>query len=142
MARPKPAEHNGGINAVAIATPGIAVVVSFLDAETIPATPPKNAIPISNEVGFVRDNISEVSSPNGDIKKYKKLAPRLTKVAIIKFRIEWRNMSLSCMPTESPKPRIGDISGEINIAPMITAVELVSNPIDANNAEQISSQTL
>ena len=43
-----PQVHNGGINAVAIATPGITVfVLSILVCPIIPASPPKNAISTS-----------------------------------------------------------------------------------------------
>ena len=43
------------------------------------------------------------------------------------------------MPKERPIPKIGDIEGEISIAPIITAVELVSKPIEAKAAEQNNS---
>ena len=43
-----PQVHNGGINAVAIATPGITVfVLSIFVCPMIPASPPKNAISTS-----------------------------------------------------------------------------------------------
>ena len=35
------------------------------------------------------------------------------------------------MATLMPIPKIGDINGEINMAPMITAVEFTFNPMDA-----------
>ncbi len=69
VANPKPETQSGGINAVAIATPGIAMVLFNLEPETIPATPPKNATPISSNVGLVRARISCVGSPSGVIKK-------------------------------------------------------------------------
>jgi hypothetical protein len=37
---------------------------------------------------------------------------------------------------------MGDIKGEISMAPMITAVELVSSPMEARRAEQIINHTL
>lgn len=43
-----PQVHNGGIKAVAIATPGITVfVLSILVCPMIPASPPKNAMSTS-----------------------------------------------------------------------------------------------
>ena len=43
-----PQVHNGGIKAVAIATPGITVfVLSILVSPMIPASPPKNAMSTS-----------------------------------------------------------------------------------------------
>ncbi len=40
------------------------------------------------------------------------------------------------MATDKPTPRMGDINGDISIAPMMMAVELVSKPIDARMDEQ------
>ena len=40
------------------------------------------------------------------------------------------------MAKDIPIPSIGPISGEINIAPMTTAVELAFNPIEAMKMEQ------
>lgn len=70
LANPYPAVHKGGINAVAMATPGMALLFSVRDAATIPAKPPKNAINTSKTVGDVLDNISDCASVNGDNLKY------------------------------------------------------------------------
>ncbi len=43
--------------------------------------------------------------------------------------------SKSLIPTDSPMPMIGPISGEISMAPMITAVELTLSPSEATNGE-------
>ena len=48
-----------------------------------------------------------------------------------KLRSERFISSKSLIPTESPIPIIGPINGEINIAPIITAVELTFSPNDA-----------
>lgn len=39
------------------------------------------------------------------------------------------------MATDKPTPKIGDINGDISIAPMMMAVELVSKPIEARIEE-------
>ena len=41
--------------------------------------------------------------------------------------------SKSWMPTARPMPMIGPMSGDMSMAPMITAVELVFSPSDAMN---------
>lgn len=41
------------------------------------------------------------------------------------------------MPTPRPIPIIGPISGEMSIAPIITAVELTFNPREANRMAKI-----
>lgn len=48
-----------------------------------------------------------------------------------RLRNEVRNISLSLMPIDKPMPMIGPISGEINMAPMMTAVELTFKPTEA-----------
>lgn len=40
------------------------------------------------------------------------------------------------MATDKPTPKMGDINGDISMAPMIMAVELVSKPIEARIEEQ------
>jgi hypothetical protein len=46
------------------------------------------------------------------------------------------------MATDKPTPKMGDINGEISIAPMITATEFVSKPIEANIEEQTNIHRL
>jgi len=58
FAKPYPATHKGGINAVAIATPGTAFDLSFLVIEITPAKPPNIATNPSSKVGSVRPKIS------------------------------------------------------------------------------------
>ncbi len=48
----------------------------------------------------------------------------------------------SWIPRDKPKPKIGDISGDISIAPMMTAVELVSKPIEAKTAAHNKSHIM
>ena len=45
--------------------------------------------------------------------------------------------SKSFSPTDNPTPIIGPINGEINMAPIITAVEFTFNPSDAMNMAKI-----
>ena len=71
LAIPNPETQSGGIKAVAIATPGIALDLSFCEPEIIPAIPPNKATAASKNVGAVRWLISVVKSPKGVIKKYK-----------------------------------------------------------------------
>ncbi len=40
------------------------------------------------------------------------------------------------MAIDKPTPKMGEINGKMSIAPMITAVELVSKPTDASTVEQ------
>ena len=51
-------------------------------------------------------------------------------------------VSISLMATDKPIPRIGPINGEINIAPITTAVEFAFNPIEATKMEQIKIQAV
>jgi hypothetical protein len=46
------------------------------------------------------------------------------------------------MANDKPTPKIGDINGDISIAPIMTAVELVSKPIEASTVEHISIHRL
>ena len=46
------------------------------------------------------------------------------------------------MPRARPMPRIGPIKGEINMAPMITAVELTLSPNEAIKMAKTSTQRL
>ena len=67
---PYPAVQSGGINAVAMATPGITLLFSVLVLPIAPAMPPAKAIKTSHIVGLVRANNSSVVPVKGDIKKY------------------------------------------------------------------------
>ena len=51
--------------------------------------------------------------------------------AIARFLRERFRRSKSWIPTPRPSPIIGPISGEMSMAPIITAVELVLRPSDA-----------
>ena len=71
IARPYPAVHKGGINAVAMATPKITeAIVPFLVLAIIKAKPPKNAIRTSRISGRVLPNNSELSSLKGNNQNY------------------------------------------------------------------------
>ena len=70
VANPNPAVHSGGINAVAIATPGITLPFSLVATATIPARPPTKAMNTSYMVGEVRANNSDCTSSSGVKAKY------------------------------------------------------------------------
>ncbi len=53
--------------------------------------------------------------------------------AMTRLRTHRLISSKSCTPTPSPMPMIGPMSGEMSMAPMMTAVELVFSPSDAMN---------
>ena len=53
-----------------MATPGIALLLSFLEPATIPASPPKKAIKTSQIAGVVLERISDWASFKGVIIKY------------------------------------------------------------------------
>ena len=71
VARPYPAVQSGGINAVAIATPGITLPFSFLVKPIIPAKPPQIAIKTSHIVGLILARSSEWAVDIGEIVKYR-----------------------------------------------------------------------
>ena len=66
----------------------------------------------------------------------------LITTAIVKLYNDFFRSEKSDIPTLKPNPMIGPIRGEISIAPMITAVELTFNPMDATNMAKMSVQTL
>ena len=59
VAKPYPAVQIGGINAVAMATPGITLPFRLVLIAIMPAKPPNKAIRTSYIVGLVRANNSE-----------------------------------------------------------------------------------
>ena len=61
---------------------------------------------------------------------------------VAKLIKDFLRVSISLIAIESPIPSIGPISGDINIAPMTTAVELAFNPTDATKIEQIKIQAV
>ena len=88
--------------------------------------------------GFVRERSSEDSSLRGKKEKNKKAVKTLSKTIIIKFSVDFFNVSMSLIAIAIPKPNIGPIRGEINIAPITTGIELAFNPTDATKIEQIN----
>ena len=54
---------------------------------------------------------------------------------------EFFSVSISFVEMDRPSPRIGPKSGEINIAPITTAVESAFKPTDAIKIEQIRNET-
>ena len=61
-------------------------------------------------------------------------------VAVAKLRNDRLIISKSDIPNPTPKPMIGPIRGEINMAPIITAVEFVLRPKEAINVAKIRTQ--
>ena len=59
-----------------------------------------------------------------------------------KLRSDFLSSWKSLMPSDRPMPMIGPISGETNMAPIMTAVELTFSPSDAMNVAQINTQRL
>ena len=69
LANPKPAVHNGGINAVAMATPGMTLLFSLREPARMPVKPPNKATNTSRNVGLVRANSSLPASSIGEMRK-------------------------------------------------------------------------
>ena len=63
-------------------------------------------------------------------------------VLIKYFFMDCLNKFKSAIPIANPIPMIGPINGEINIAPIITAVEFTFKPNEAINMAQMSIQRL
>lgn len=59
------------------------------------------------------------------------------KTATPRFRNNLLSNSKSLMPAARPIPIMGPINGEINIAPMIIAVELTINPTEATEIAKV-----
>ena len=138
LAKPKPAVQSGGISAVAIATPKITeAIVPFFVRAIIKARPPKNAISTSLISGRVLANNSEVTSLSGNNQKNKKAVKTLNTTMIPKLISDFLRVNISFIAIDIPMPKIGPISGEINMAPITTAVEFAFNPIEATNIEHI-----
>ena len=55
---------------------------------------------------------------------------------------DFLSVSISLIAKDIPTPKIGPINGEINMAPITTAVEFAFNPIDATKIEQIKIQAV
>ena len=121
-----------------MATPGTTLVFSFLLPAIIPANPPKSAIKASNKVGVVLASSSDCSSFNGVNKKYIVEVNKATPAAIPKLLNYLFSKVKSFVPTDKPIPKMGPIKGEINIAPITTAVLFTFNPIEAIKIEHIN----
>lgn len=57
-----------------------------------------------------------------------------------KLRSDFLSRSKSLIPRDNPTPMIGPMSGEISIAPMMTAAELTFSPSEAIIVAKISTQ--
>ena len=93
-------------------------------------------------VGDVRASSSDCASAMG-VKRKKTVAVVTLNAVVIRklFRERFIN-SKSFIPTDSPTPIIGPINGEINMAPIITAVELTFSPSEAMKMAKIRIQRL
>ena len=108
----------------------------------IKAKPPKKAINTSRISGCTRPKSSEVSSLKGKNLKNKKAVNKLSTIIIAKFINERFKVSISLIAIDKPTPKIGPISGEINMAPITTAVLFAFNPIEATNIEHTKIQAV
>ena len=109
----------------------------LLVVATIPAKPPNVAISTSYIVGLVLASNSEYSVRIGVIVKYRKEVIKEAETAYPRFFNERLNSTKSYVAILKPTPVIGPINGEINIAPIITAVEFIFNPTLATNMAKI-----
>ena len=66
----------------------------------------------------------------------------LMSVATAKLRHAFLKSSMSLMPMASPMPMMGPISGEMSMAPMMTAVELTFKPSEAMKMAKMSTHKL
>jgi|GEM_PF-7004080 len=80
---------------------------------------------------------SEVSSLNGNNLNTKKDVNKLKTIIVKRFINDLRKVSMSLIAIDIPKPKIGPINGEINMAPITTAVEFTFNPMEAINTAKI-----
>ena len=88
-------------------------------------------------VGEVRASSSDCTSSSGVKRKYRVAVTTLKRVATMKLFNERFISSKSFCPMASPTPIIGPISGEISMAPIMTAVELTFSPSEAMNVAKI-----
>ena len=82
-------------------------------------------------VGDVRASSSLWWALTGDTRKYRHEVATLKSVAMNRLRNERFISSKSWMPTARPMPMMGPMSGEMSMAPIITAVELTLRPSEA-----------
>ena len=73
--------------------------------------------------------------------KYMVLAIMLMATIMAKFLSASFRSGRSFVPIPNPSPRIGPIRGEINIAPIMTGIELRFNPTDAMTMAQVRMKT-
>ena len=104
------------------------LLASFLRIAITPARPPKIATNASRNVGVILANSSASADFNGVIKKKIVEVTRLTPKAIKKFFKDSFKLPRSFVPIDKPTPRMGPTNGDISIAPITTAVELLFNP--------------
>ena len=124
--------QRGGIRAVAIATPEMTVPCSLRLFSTMPAAPPKKAISTSNIVGLVRASSSVGSARfSGDRRKKRQDAVRLIKTIVRRFLNDSFIRLMLFVPIDRPTPSIGPMTGEMSMAPIMTAVEFTFSPTDA-----------
>ena len=106
--------------------------LSFRLISMMPAEPPNKAMNTSYIVGLVLVSSSVgFSSSKGDTRKYTVEASTLMTTITIRFLNDFFKKDVSFVPSPYPMPNIGPMSGDMSMAPMITAIELVFRPTDA-----------
>ena len=94
-------------------------------------------------VGLVRANSSEgLARLKGLSRKNKDEAMMLMTTITVKFFSESFKRRASSVPRPRPKPKMGPITGEINMAPMMTGMELTFKPNEAMMMAQTRIKTL
>jgi hypothetical protein len=69
-------------------------------------------------------------------------ANKLNTIIIPKFFTDCLSVMTSFKANDIPTPKIGPIKGEINMAPITTAVEFAFKPIDATKTANIKIQAV
>ncbi len=94
-------------------------------------------------VGLVRANSSEgLARLRGLSRKNSDEARMLMTTITVKFFMAFFTNSLSSVARPRPKPKMGPITGDINMAPMMTGMELTFRPTEAMMMAQARMNTL